>query len=76
MREDLRGHRAYARRRFAELQPLLSDALGAETAEALGRAIHGFRFDEALALLEQAADKQGGDVIQEENGRWNLWPDC
>ncbi|MCB1769448.1 MAG: response regulator [Candidatus Competibacteraceae bacterium] len=76
LREDLRGHRAYARRRFAELQPLLSDALGAETAEALGRAIHGFRFDEALALLEQAADKQGGDVIQEENGRWNLWPDC
>jgi signal transduction histidine kinase/CheY-like chemotaxis protein len=58
LREDLRGHHAHARRRFAALQPLLNDALGAEVTEALGRAIHGFRFDEALALLQSVAGER------------------
>lgn len=54
LRADLRGHNLQALHRFEELAPALRDALGGPALEALGRAIQGMRFKEALLTLEQS----------------------
>lgn len=55
----LRAHLCHrnlqARRHFEALRPALANALGEATTEALGRAIHGLRYAEALATLDEAA---------------------
>jgi hypothetical protein len=55
-----------ALRRFDELQPVLMDALGEADTAALGRAIRGLRFGEALAVLDQSAVGGGDHATIEE----------
>ena len=66
LREDLRRHNMRALRRFDELQPVLMDALGEADTAALGRAIRGLRFGEALAVLDQSAVGGGDHATIEE----------
>jgi hypothetical protein len=58
LREDLRHHDLKARRRFEAWQPALTGVLGAAATAALGRAIQGLRFEEALAILTTVMDQQ------------------
>ena len=54
LRVKLRGRYLSAVRDFAALEPALRGVLGAAPTAALGDAIHGLRFQEALRLLDQA----------------------
>ena len=55
LRDDLYRRNMKARQRFAALRPALAGALGEAKTEALGRAIQGLRYAEALAVLDDPA---------------------
>ncbi|MDS4019741.1 MAG: ATP-binding protein [Candidatus Competibacter sp.] len=66
LRDDLRNNNLQALRRFEALKPALAGALGTAETGALDVAIHGLRFDEALAILDRAAARSGdSDATQE-----------
>lgn len=60
LREALRTQNLRALKRFGALQAALAGTLGKAKTEALGRAIHGMRFGEALALLDESAASDTG----------------
>jgi CheY-like chemotaxis protein len=60
LREALSRNNAKARWLFRALEPSLRAALGAEVVPAVGQAISNFRFDTALAILDQAVLDQAG----------------
>jgi PAS domain S-box-containing protein len=60
LRADLRRRNLKARQRFEELRPALLGALGEIRTDALGCAIRGLRFHDALAVLDDAA--AGGEI--------------
>ena len=55
LRDDLTRRNMKARERFTALRPALAGALGEAKTEALGRAIQGLRYTEALAVLGDPA---------------------
>ncbi|WP_295426300.1 PAS domain S-box protein [uncultured Thiodictyon sp.] len=67
LREDLRRRNLQARQGFEDLRPALAGVLGEAGAEALGRAIHGLRYAQALAALDEAAAGSNRDPRQETN---------
>ncbi|AUB81205.1 PAS domain S-box protein [Candidatus Thiodictyon syntrophicum] len=67
LREDLRRRNLKARQGFEDLRPALAGALGEAGAEALGGAIHGLRYAQALAALDEAAAGPNRDTVQETN---------
>ena len=65
LREDLRRRNLKARQGFEDLRPALAGVLGEAGAAALGRAIHGLRYAQALAALDEAAADFNLDSAQE-----------
>ena len=55
LRTDLRRRNLRARHRFTQLRPALLDALGEARTEKLAHAIRDLDYQEALAVLDEAA---------------------